>query len=108
MHRRQFLKLVGFGTVGAGLSLSIGAGAALGASQVITFRGSVYRGDTKGRIFVSKNGGATWQVHTKLGSGYSVNAFAVDARGRLAATIGYRRRSFTLILSADAQRWMVA
>jgi hypothetical protein len=97
--------VVGLIGVAAAVQLSLGAGAAFGARGTIAFGGLLYRGDRQGRIFVSRDNGSTWEVHTALGSGYAVKRLAVDRLGRLRATIGFRARSFGLVLAPDQKRW---
>ena len=108
MRRRRFLKLVGLSSLGAMLQVSLGSGSALGASRVASLNGRLYRGDGRGRIFVSQTNGASWELHTYLGPRYRVTRMAIDGRSRVRATIAYGGRSFRLVLAPDAQRWLTA
>lgn len=108
MQRREFLKL---------------SGAALGSTLLLTglfrltsalpvearsrgrhFRG--YRND--GDIFVSEDAGETWQLHTRLGSEYSVDDLFVDSEDQMYARVGFMQYHFQLFLSKDGKQWKTA
>jgi hypothetical protein len=97
--------MVGLVAVAGAVQLSLGAGAAFGAGTSVSFAGLLYRGAAQGRIFLSRDNGSTWELHSALGAGYKVKRLAVDRLGRLGATIGYGRRSFGLVLAPDQKRW---
>ena len=106
MQRRRFLKLTALAGVGAALRLPFEWVPALGASSVTSLNGVSYRGDRRGRIFASTNGGATWRLHASFGSSYAVTRLAVDRTGGVRATLAYKRRTFALVLSPDQSRWL--
>jgi hypothetical protein len=105
MHRRRFLKLISLAAAGILVNLPFPMGAEA-ASTTASYRGSLYRAGTKGKILVSSNGGASWQVHMKLGRKCSVSKLAVDRSNHLRATIGYAGYSFGLVLAPDNKRWL--
>lgn len=102
IHRRRFLQALGLGSIAAAIRLPFLPGAAAGAKAPV----ALYRGDATGRIYVSTDGGRTWQLHIYLGPDYSVQTIAPDRRGRHRATIGYRDRSFDLLLSSNQRQWV--
>ena len=107
MDRRRFLKLAGLAGAGALLQIS-SVGASAHTAAATSRGGLLYRGDRRGRIHVSRDGGSTWQLHTYLGPRYSVTRMAKDRRGNVAAAIAYRGREFRLTLSADERSWRTA
>ena len=105
MHRREFLKL---------------SGAALGSTLLLTglfhkvsalpveaqSAGKHYRGyRNDGDILVSQDAGKTWQVHTRLGSEYSIQDLFTDASGQMYARVGFMQYHFQLFLSKDGDKW---
>ena len=107
MQRREFLKL---------------SGAALGSTALLTglfqlvstlpvqaqSRGKNYRGyRNDGDILVSEDAGETWQIHTRLGSEYSIDDLFVDSADQLYARVGFRQYHFDLFLAKDGQ-WKTA
>jgi hypothetical protein len=107
IHRRRFLKLLGLGSLAATLPLPFSA-IALSASRTASANGMLYRGDGGGRIYVSSDGGATWQLHTYLGPDYGVQRLTTDRRGQLRASIGYLGRTFELVLSPNLRQWLTS
>lgn len=108
MYRRGFLKLAGLAAVGATVRLVVPAWAepAAAARRVTAPDGKIYRGDLRGHIFVSSDKGASWSLHTNLGSQIRIRRMDRDSRGRVRAVVGYRGRLFPLYLGADARSWM--
>ena len=106
MERRRFLKLTSLAALGAALISPLDVLPASGATRLATLNGVAYRGDRRGRIFSSTNGGATWKLHATFGPRYSVKNLVVDRSGGIRATLVFRRRSFVLVLSPDQQRWL--
>jgi len=107
MQRREFLKL---------------SGAALGSTLLLTglfhkvsalpveaqSAGKFYRGyRNDGDIFVSLDAGETWQLHSRLGSEYSIQDLFTDVSGQMYAKVGFMQYHFHLFLSKDGQ-WKTA
>jgi len=105
MQRREFLKL---------------SGAALGSTLLLTglfhkvsalpvearSAGKHYRGyRSDGDIFVSQDAGETWQLHTRLGSQYSIEDLFVDSSDQMYARVGFMQYHFHLFLSKDGDQW---
>ena len=105
MQRREFLKL---------------SGAALGSTLLLTglfhkvsalpveaqSAGKHYRGyRNDGDILVSQDAGETWQLHTRLGSEYSIQDLFTDASGQMYARVGFMQYHFQLFLAKDADKW---
>jgi hypothetical protein len=108
MDRRRFLKLAGLATAGAFVQLSFMGGSARTTLAASSPGGKLYRGDSRGKIHVSADGGANWKLHTNLGPNYSVDRMVKDHRGRVGAAVGYRGRQFKLKLAADEKSWHTA
>lgn len=104
MDRRRFLKLAGLASAGAWFQISVFGASPLTAAAA-SLGGKLYRGDRRGRIYASRDRGASWQLHTYLGPTYSVKRMAKDRRGGVAATVGYRGREFRLALATDERSW---
>jgi hypothetical protein len=105
MQRREFLKLSGaaFGST----VLLLGLPQLVGAMPVETqagdkrFRGYNHDGD----IFISHDAGETWQLHTRLGSEYSISDFVVDYSDRVYVKVGFKGYHFHLVLSQTGDKW---
>jgi hypothetical protein len=107
LTRRKFLQLTGLATVAAVVGVPFGAAAASAGSNTGSSGGKLYRGDRRGHIYVSADGGTTWALHTFLGKNYNIRRMATDRRGRLNAKIDYRTGSFKLALAQDGDRWLL-
>jgi len=106
MNRRDFLK---FGGIAAATLLIPGVilFEELNRQPVeIATGGTVYRGTPSGEIFASKDSGQTWLLHTRLGSEYSILRFSEDGSQRIHAQVGFKGRSFELVLAKDSKHWM--
>ena len=109
MQRREFLKLSG-AALGStllltGLSRQLAAGLPVEAqSRGRHFRG--YRND--GDIYVSGDAGESWQLHTRLGSEYSIDDLFVDSSDQMYAQVGFMQYHFQLFLSKDGKQWRTA
>ena len=105
MQRREFLKL---------------SGAALGSTLLLTglyhqvsalpveaqSRGKFYRGyRSNGDILVSHDAGESWQLHTRLGSEYSIQDLFTDSSGQMYARVGFMQYHFQLFLSKEGDKW---
>ena len=86
----------------------VGALAGLSSPSVTDNGGTVYRGDRRGKIYASRDQGATWALHTALGGGYAVNRLGIDRNGRVTAIVAFRGRRFGLVLAPDGTRWLTA
>lgn len=108
MHRRNFLKLAAALSVGVALPMGFdwpGVAAAAAAARTVSAGGRLYRSDG-GRVLFSRDQGKTWAHHSDLGPGCPVRRLSVDRKGRLRATVGFRRWSFGLVLAADQRTWL--
>ena len=107
MQRREFLKLSG-ATLGS-TALLTGLFNVVSALPVeVQARGKNYRGyRNDGNIYVSGDAGETWELHTKLGSEYSIDDLFVDSADQLYARVGFRQYHFHLFLAKDGQ-WKTA
>lgn len=87
MKRRDFLKL---GSVVSALSYASVAplGKMLSMPIETAAQGIIYRGTASGKIYTSKNGGKTWQLHTNLGKGYAVLDIFTARDGHLYTQVG--------------------
>jgi hypothetical protein len=108
MQRREFLKLAGAGLGSTllltGLSAQLAALPVEAKSRGKHFRG--YRND--GNIFVSEDAGETWQLHTRLGTQYSIDDLFVDSEEQMYAQVGFMGYHFQLFLSKDGKQWKTA
>jgi hypothetical protein len=106
MERRRFLKLLGFGAVGATMGLPFGSGLAMAGSTTVSCGGKLYRSKGTGKVYVSDTGGKSWKLHSDLGASYSITRLAVDKQGRLNATVRFRGWSFGLVLASNLKSWL--
>ena len=108
MQRREFLKLAGaaFGST----VLLTGVSSQLAALPIETiFQGKLFRGyRSHGDIFVSDDSGKTWQLHSRLGSEYSIDDLFVDGSDHMFAQVGFLHYQFQLFLSEDGAQWKTA
>lgn len=105
MHRREFLKLSG-ATLGSTLLLTGLFRLASALPVEAQTRGRHFRGyRNDGDIFVSEDAGETWQLHTRLGSQYSVDDLFVDSEDQMYAQVGFMGYHFQLFLSKDGKQW---
>jgi hypothetical protein len=104
MDRRRFLKLAGLVSLAAGVQVFV-SGAAPRVAMAASRTGKLYRGDRMGKIYASRDSGASWQLHTNLGPEYSVTRLGRQRGGRVGTTVIYRGREFKLALSDDERSW---
>lgn len=104
MKRRDFLKL---GSVVSALSYASVAplGKMLSMPIETAAQGIIYRGTATGKIYTSKNGGKTWQLHTNLGKAYSVLDIFTARDGHLYTQVGFKQHNFFLVQTADRKYW---
>jgi hypothetical protein len=108
MHRRSFLKLGAALSVGAVMPLGFdweAVAAAAAAARTVSAGGRLYKFSGR-RVYVSRTRGKTWALHSDLGPNCPVRRLTVDRRGRLHASVGYRRWSFGLVLAPDRRTWL--
>ena len=104
MQRREFIKL---STLGSTLLLTGLIHKVLALPVEAESRGMRYRGYRNGGdIFVSRDAGETWQLHTRLGPEYSIESLFVDSSDHMYARVGYKSYSFHLALSASGDQWL--
>lgn len=108
MQRREFLKLAG-AALSSALVLT-GSSRQLAALPVeAIFKGRHFRGyRNDGDIFVSEDNGETWQMHTRLGSEYSIDDLFVNLDDQMYARVGFMHYHFQLFLSEDGKQWKTA
>jgi hypothetical protein len=108
MERRDFLKLAGAGLGSAVLLTGLSHQLAALPVEVI-FQGRHFRGyRNDGDIFISEDDGETWQLHTRLGSQYSINDLSVNVTDQMSARVGFMDYQFQLFLSQDGKQWKTA
>jgi hypothetical protein len=104
MNRRDFLKLGGlFSTVFYFQVHPLGK--LINLPVEVEVQGLMYRGATDGNIYLSRDAGKTWQVHTRFGAGYSIQSLFVDWLGRVCVRVGFAGHSFDLFLSKNGAFW---
>jgi hypothetical protein len=123
IDRRRFLKALGLGSVAAALGVwpraepshassvprASASPAKLGQTEISAMSASsMFRGDRSGMIYISRDGGATWTRHSHLGAEYSVRRVRTSRSGLVRLDVGYRGRSFKLILTPDERAWRTA
>ncbi len=104
MHRRDFLKL------GSLLSLALVApinplSKLSGFAVETEAQGLLYRGTHDGEVYVSKDAGGTWQLHTRFGADCAITRLSVGAGQRVVARIEYLGHPFYLSLGPDTRAW---
>ena len=68
--------------------------------------GVIYKGTAAGKIFTSKNGGKTWQLHTNLGRAYSILDIFTARDGQLYTHVGFKQHNFFLVETKDRKAWL--
>ena len=107
MQRRDFLKLMGLTSVAISLPVPGWVSAVSAArSEPTSYEGALYRPGGNGRIELSDDAGATWRLHSDLGSDYLVKRLTVDRRKALNANIGFGDWTFGLTLAPDRRSWL--
>ena len=104
MNRRDFLKIGTVVSAAVLVPLNI-AGSLAGPLTEVRHGDQLYRGTLSGEIYVSKDEGQTWTLHTSFGSGLSVLHLWVNLWGQLQARLGIAGHSFELALAKEARIW---
>ncbi|HET6596933.1 MAG TPA: hypothetical protein VFG81_15010 [Anaerolineales bacterium] len=108
MQRREFLKLAGT-FLGSTVLLTRSFDALTALPVEARFKGRHFRGyRNDGDIFVSEDNGETWQLHTRLGSEYSIDDLFVNPDDQMYAGVGFMHYHFQLFLSEDGKQWITA
>jgi len=106
MNRRDFLKISGL----AFFTLVVPFNPLLSLAQKkpveFTANALTLRGTPGGEIYISRDAGHTWQLHTRLGSEYAVAGFSLDGSQRIHAQVAFGGRSFELALTKDSKYWI--
>jgi hypothetical protein len=106
MNRRDFLRISGL----AFLTLIVPANPILSFSKKIPVEliadGLTFRGASGGEIYTSADAGYTWQLHTRLGSEYTINSLFLDGSQHIHAKVSFGGRSFDLSLTKDHKYWL--
>src|SRR5215210_6849472 len=107
MDRRDFLKLSGLFSAAVFMG-SNSLGKAVSFPVEAEAQGKMFRGTSDGRIYVSTNRGADWQLHTNFGAEVSVYSLASRHRDQIHAELDVAGYSFKLALTPDGKRWKTA
>ncbi len=109
MIRRDFLKLAGMTAALLAVNPGLYHGLAQGHGTVeAAIDGRLYRGTLDGKIFTSDDGGVTWQLHTDLGSDYSILRFFEGSGGQVHTRVGFQMYTFDLSLLKNGKAWRTA
>ena len=104
MNRRKFLKL----------SVVVSTSVLLNLSNFLKFAGQstqvrsgdlLFKGNSEGEIVLSKDFGATWQVHTSFAQGVSIIDLTDDMSGQIYAQLAFSGYSFQMKLAQDGLNW---
>ena len=104
MNRRDFLKISKLLPAVFFIELHP-LGKMINLSKDAELDGKSYRGTEDGTIFVSHNGGKTWQTHAQFGSKLSVQELFVDRSNQVRAHVKFAEHSFELALSKNGSHW---
>ena len=69
--------------------------------------GKLFRGTSKGDIYVSTDGGKTWKLHARFGPACPILDISPNHQGRATVKVGYKSHSFQLALAKDGKRWVL-
>jgi hypothetical protein len=105
MNRRDFLKVGSVISV-FGLIAASPLDKVFNAEMEVSAFGKIYRAANKGRVFVSKDKGKSWQLHTRFNNGYSILDIFVATDKRLYVKLGYNKTRFYLVLTGNKKSWL--
>ncbi len=108
MYRRDFLKVSALFSAALLVQTKSSLLKSVFEPVEVAFKGQVLRSKRDDEIFVSRDSGKTWQLHTRLGAGYTVMDLFVDRAQRAHAQVVYAGRSFDLVLTAGNKYWVTA
>ncbi len=106
MNRREFLKIGSLSTAVLLVHFKSIPLKILNRPVLIQHQGAIYRGTPEGEILVSHDLGRTWQMHLRMGKGYSVSALFKDAWQHLHAKVAFAGRDFDLTLAPGNKHWL--
>lgn len=106
INRRYFLKMSGILSAALFIPFSTVLGPSQNRPVELVSDGVTYRGAQAGEIQISKDGGRTWQLHTRLGSQYAILDLFSDSSQRAHAKVAFAGRTFELALAQDKKYWM--
>jgi hypothetical protein len=106
MNRRGFLKVSGLISAALIVQFSPLLSMAKNRPVELVSDGVVFRGTQAGEIQTSRDAGRSWQLHTRLGSQYTITALFSDRAQRVHAKAAFAGRSFELVLAKDKKYWI--
>ena len=65
----------------------------------------LYRGTPDGKIYISEDGGGSWQLHANFGNEYSILDLLANTNEQVFARLGFQQHSFVLKLSKNGKNW---
>jgi hypothetical protein len=104
MERRDFLKLGGLFSA-AVLTRLPSLAQAIAAPVEVEANGKLFRATPEGKIYVSRDGGQNWQLHTNFGAHVSVLDLRTNFWGQLQTQLGTAGHSFELVLAQTGKGW---
>lgn len=104
MYRRDFLKIGG--VLSAAVFVPVGSLAKrLSLPVEVEAHGKLFRGTPDGKIYVSRDAGKNWQLHTNFGSDFSIEGLSVNFWGQVRAQLSFANYSFDLLLAQSGNTW---
>jgi hypothetical protein len=107
MNRRDFIKNSGLFSAALFLQFNSLLSALKNQPVELASNGVIFRGTQGGEIQTSRDGGRSWQLHTRFGSQYTITGFYSDGSQRVHAKAAFAGRSFELVLAKDKKYWIV-
>ena len=106
MDRREFLKISGLLSAAIFIRFSPALIPSKNRPVELASEGVLFRGAQVGEIQTSSDGGRSWQLHTRLGSQYTITGLFLDGSQRVHAKAAFAGRSFELLLSKNRKYWL--